>query len=217
MSTRTLRHAAVAALAAAFAARADWQGKLVTTVDPPRPDSGLAAREGEIHAKKGKVRIDASMGAMGKGYVLYDEATKKVDVVLPDRKAYVEPDRPIEGAPQAPFGCERGSIDDCLKAQGFAKAGTDAVDGRSCEVWERDLVAGRAADARQKVCVPRGAKEMVWLKNVVESPRFVRTTVVHDYRQTPQPDSLFEVPAGYAKEDLSDLVQQTGGAGATSR
>jgi hypothetical protein len=198
------------ALLAATAARADWQGKLVTTTDPPQADRGQGSRDGEIHAKKGKVRIDAEMGPMGKGFVLYDFKTKTLDMVAPAEKAYFEAGRSAAGAAETPAACERGSVDECLTSQGFKRSGADDVEGHACEVWERDRAAAQGMDVRQKVCVLPHASDMVWLKNVVQTPQATRVTIVKDYKETPQADSLFEVPEGYARRDMAALTQRMG-------
>jgi hypothetical protein len=210
MTTRALRHSLSAALLLATAARADWQGKLVTTTDPPQPDRSGMGRDGEVHAKKGKMRIDTQIGPVGKGYVLYDFKTKKLNLVVPDQKIYFEQDAPADGAAEAPAGCERGSAEECLASQGFKKDGADQVEGRACETWERDRAVRGGMDVHQKVCVLAGAKDMVWLKNEVQTPRFTRVTIVKDYKQAPQPDSLFEVPKGYARQDMAAMMEKMG-------
>ena len=219
MTTIPLRHPfriALCALGVSLCAQADWQGKLHTTMEPSRP--GMPPEnDGEIHAKKGKVRIDQAMGGIGNGYMIYDFKTRKLDMVVPDKKAYVEIDAPQPGSQhEMPVGCVTGSVQQCLESQDFKKTGTETVEGRACNVWERDRTAG-SGELRQKIWVPTDAKELVFVKQIVQGPQFTRTTVVKDLKSAPQDDALFEVPKGYAKHDMGEWVRQMGGAGRPPR
>ena len=206
MTTTALRHsirAACCALAVCAAVRADWQGTLHTTTEPAKP--GMPPmRDGQVRAKKGRIRFD---GVMGNAYVIHDLRTHKVRMVMPDQKAYMEMDS--TDAQKVPGACGTESVEQCLRSEGFKKIGAETVEGRRCSNWERDD-QGPTGPQHQKVCVPDGAKEPVFFKQVGQESGFTHTVVVKDYKETPQDDRLFEVPEGYAKRDISGMMEQAG-------
>src|SRR5881397_2960661 len=95
------------AILVSFPAFADWEGKVHFTFDPPRPGQGPNA-EGTIHMKQGKVRID-QQGPMGNMAILFDFKTKKLAMLMLDRKKYMEMDRSLASATVPPV-CESGKV-----------------------------------------------------------------------------------------------------------
>src|SRR5438093_10910905 len=123
------------AILVSFPALADWEGKVHFTFDPPRPGQGPEA-DGTIHMKQGKVRIE-QQGPMGKMAILFDFKTRKLSMLMLDRKKYMEMDQSLRAATLPPV-CEAGKVDACLTAEGFKKAGGDTVSGRKAAIWEQD-------------------------------------------------------------------------------
>src|SRR5438477_3774891 len=157
----------VLAILVSFPALADWEGKVHFTFDPPRPGQGPGA-DGTIHMKQGKVRID-QQGPMGKMAILFDLKTKKLDMLMLDRKKYMEMDRSLMAATVPPV-CQSGKPAECLTAEGFKKTSSEMVDGRKATIWEqdRDTPMGKV---HQKLWVPDNARELMFLRQVTQSDR----------------------------------------------
>ena len=71
-----------------FPALADWEGKVHFTFDPPRPGMGPGS-DGTIHMKQGKVRIE-QQAPMGKMAIIFDFKSKKLDMLMLEKKQYME-------------------------------------------------------------------------------------------------------------------------------
>jgi hypothetical protein len=183
------------AILVSFPALADWEGKVHFTFDPPRPGMGPQS-EGTIHMKGGKVRIDQE-APMGKMAIIFDFKSKKLAMLMLDRKQYMEMDRSLSAATVPPV-CESAKATDCLAAEGFRKTGTETLDGRKAFIWEqdRDTPIGKV---HQKLWVVDGAKEMMFLRQVTQSDRGASKTEVTDVKETAQADSLFTVPPDFTK------------------
>jgi hypothetical protein len=183
------------AILLSFPALADWEGKVHFTFDPPRPGMGPQS-EGAIHVKGGKIRID-QQAPMGKMAIIFDFKTKKLAMLLLDRKQYIEMDKSLSAATVPPV-CESGKAAECLSAEGFKKTGSETVDGRKTSIWEqdRDTPMGKI---HQKLWVVDGAKELMFLRQVTQSDRGASKTEVTDVKETAQADSLFAVPPDFTK------------------
>jgi len=86
----------LAILLAAAPAFADWEGRARFTFTPPRPGQGPLA-DGRIHMKRGKIRIEQK-GPMGEMAIVFNLSTKKLDLLLLERKQYMELDQSMSAA-----------------------------------------------------------------------------------------------------------------------
>jgi hypothetical protein len=185
----------LAILLAAAPAFADWEGRARFTFTPPRPGQGPLA-DGRIHMKRGKIRIEQK-GPMGEMAIVFNLSTKKLDLLLLERKQYMELDQSMSAATVPPV-CSGGTPAGCLAAQGFKRTGAEAMEGRKTSIWEqqRDTPMGKI---EQRLWIVDGARELMFLRQVTKSDRGSARTDVLDAEEKPQPDSLFRVPADFTR------------------
>jgi hypothetical protein len=169
-------------LEAAALGQTPWEGKLLFTHEPARKG---AAPDGAIHVKGNKVRIEqATQG--GPLVILFDGA--RLLLLRPDRKTVTE-----LPASQAPYATVPPP-----SLTGLRKVGEGTVLGKACGIWEgsSETPFGKV---RQRVWVANDAKEYVYLRALTRTARGASLFDVVEPRKIAQPDSLFEVPKGYAK------------------
>jgi hypothetical protein len=145
----------------------------------------------------GKVRVDQK-GPMGSIATLFDFKSKKLDMLLLDRKQYMEMDRSMSAA-AAPPVCADGKVADCLGALGFQRTGAEAVDGRKTSTWEHEDRETPMGKIHRKLWVVDGARELMFVRQVTKSDRGSSRTDVTEVKETTQPDSLFAVPSDFTK------------------
>jgi hypothetical protein len=163
-------------------AQTPWEGKLLFTHEPARQG---ATPDGAIHVKGRKVRIEqATQG--GPLVILFDGA--RLLLLRPDRKTFTE--LPASQAPYATV--PPPSLD------GLHKVGEGTAAGKACGIWEArsETPFGKV---QQRVWVANDAKEYVYLRALTRTARGASLFEVVEPRKAAQPDSLFEVPKGYAK------------------
>jgi hypothetical protein len=185
----------LAILLAAAPAFADWEGRARFTFTPPRPGQGPLG-DGRIHMKRGKIRIEQK-GPMGEMAIVFDFSTKKLDLLLLEKKQYMELDQSMSAATVPPV-CAEGAPAACLAAQGFKRTGAETMEGRKTSIWEqeRDTPMGKI---EQRLWIVDGARELMFLRQVTKSDRGSARTDVLDAKEKPQPDALFRVPADFTK------------------
>ena len=167
-----------------LSARADWEGKLRFTHDPPRKGGGS---DGAIHVKKGKVRIEEPT-PLGPTVLLSDG--KSLRLLLPEKKQVLELDAALGAAATVPP----------LSLKGMKEVGQEVLEGRPCTIWE-DVRETKMGRIRQRLWVPEpGGKELMFLREVTQTDRGATMADVSELRVRPQPDALFQVPAGYSKK-----------------
>lgn len=200
--------ALAAVLALAPAARADWEGIAKTRIDPPMP-MAEGAQEGKIFGKGGKLRIEMN-GRMGKGAVIIDSTSKKMTMIMEEKKAFMvmDTDGPMgRGGPgmQLAVSCAGEDPKACLEASGFKKGGSDKVNGQKATRWSRVQETPRGP-AQQELWTADGFKEFAVLRQVTKLAERTVTLEVEGLKKAPQPDALFEVPAGY--QDMSEMMKK---------
>jgi hypothetical protein len=201
--------AAAVVSALAPAARADWEGIAKTKIEPP-PPMAEGAQEGKIYGKGGKLRIEMN-GRMGKGAVIIDAKNKKMTMVMEDKKAFMvmDTDGPLAGrggpGMQLAVSCAGEDPKECLEASGFKKGGSDKVNGQKATRWSRVQETPRGP-AQQELWTADGFKEFAVLKQVTKLAERTVTLEVEGLKKSPQPDALFEAPAGY--QDMSEMMKK---------
>jgi hypothetical protein len=166
-----------------LAARADWEGKVRFTHDPPRKAGGS---EGAIHAAKGRVRVEEPT-PLGRTVLLFDG--RRLRVLFPERKQFSELDAKLAPAATVPP----------LSLKGMQKVGAEVLEGRATTIWE-SRQRTQMGEVRQRLWVPDDAKELIFLRFVTQTDRGATRADVGDLRVRPQPAALFRVPAGYEKK-----------------
>jgi len=107
---------------------------------------------------------------------------------VPDQKQFLE--LPKDQAPLATVPP--------LSLEGMTAAGTEVIDGHACTIYERTAET-KAGRIHQRLWVPDENKKdfFYFLRQVTQTDRGATKADLTGIRQTPQPDSLFKVPAGY--------------------
>lgn len=140
-----------------------------------------------------KIRMDMN-SPRGQMYNIINSETQTADMVMPEQKMYME----MKGMGRGPGGSVMKDLrsydpnDPCKSISGHAckKAGTDTVDGRTCDKWEiTDTKSGETST----VCVDQ--KLHFPIKTTTGDSSIEFTNV----KEGAQDASLFEVPAGYQK------------------
>ena len=172
--------------AAPFATTQGFSGD-VTGVQDGRPTSGKIYFMGEKFRMEQKLENELIIFIM-------DRNKKTVWLLNPADKTYVELDLNTPGVTDSmPFPDETGKPCASLQATSCTRMGQETVNGRQCERWE--LTSTSDGDT---------IKTTVWLDPTLRAPIRWQTDAGERYDFTKiqvgaQPDSLFQVPAGYKK------------------
>lgn len=148
------------------------------------------------------IRIEMAT-PMGKSVVIIDAVSGRSYLVQPEARSYFEAAPGKAGLGDTSFSkCAGSGADACLAQQGFRKTGSASVNGADCDLWERAAGAGDG----------RGAMK-VWRPKKGGQPGFARVAFDHSAGHSTQIDvvsvkegtlatSLFQVPAGFQKQEL---------------
>ena len=199
MTRRPMIAVAFACLIAVPAAAQQFSADLVATGHEDTP--------GKIYVSNGKVRMERSVG--GPGTMLVDSGANTAFVLMPQQKMYLDVSsrggltqvfRPVD--PNNP----------CPQWKEIAKqAHKDEADW-SCKRIGGETVNGRSA-VKYQASSSQGQTAYVWvdtgLKFIVKTEDAKgQGTELRHIEEGPQPASLFEIPAGYQKMDMSQMMQQ---------
>lgn len=147
----------------------------------------------KVYIKDKKVRMDSQAGPMGPGYNIIRQDIKMMWMVSPAQKSYFE--MPLQGLAdmsQQPQGDEKMPGEVSRK-----ELGKEVVDGHPSIKYEITYTMGGQSHSVHQ-----------WIAQDLKLP--VRTAAVDgswsvEYKNInkgPQPDSLFEVPAGFQKASM---------------
>ncbi|HWF06634.1 MAG TPA: DUF4412 domain-containing protein [Candidatus Angelobacter sp.] len=161
---------------------------------------------GKIYLAMPKMRMDMSsaneaksspMG--GKISMIIDQTTKTADMLMLDQHMYMEfpvdKGNPMtQSLPKVQDFLNSGG-DPCTGHEGATckKVGTESIDGRSCDKWEMTEKGGKV--------------ETFWMDQKLHFPiKLISgdvTAVYTNIKEGPQDASLFNIPAGFKKLDMS--------------
>lgn len=160
---------------------------------------GKAMAKGKLYASGYKFRVDMNemsgqRGPMGgTGSVIVDSKANTHIILMPQMQMYMESHSNDNNPAFSQVPKIEATGDPCAGRQGHTckRLGSDNLNGRSCTKWE--------------VTDNNGKKGNVWMDDKLHLPIKMqdadRTWVVTNIKEGTQPDSLFEVPAGYRKLD----------------
>jgi hypothetical protein len=180
-------------------AQTEFSAEIVDLQKPGTPTTG------KIYFAKGKMRIESQgSGPRAGGVVIINFATQMSTVLMTQRNMYME--KPIQGQSQSQFfqaGDVQNACGDWQKIEhaetgSCHKVGNDTVNGRATIEYEGTRSNGEVnrfwLDPKLRFPVKwEGKNSGGELRNIQEGS---------------QPDSLFEVPAGYTKLDIGAMMQQ---------
>ncbi|MGE5111397.1 MAG: DUF4412 domain-containing protein [Acidobacteriaceae bacterium] len=150
--------------------------------------------------KKMRTDMETPGGAMRN---ITDVEKKQVVMVMPERKMYMVVDlshpSPMARGQRTPEIQQFDPANPCSNRPGMTckKVGSETVNGRDCDKWEfsknGQVTETEWIDKKLHIAVKSQHEDgSTWeLKNIKEGP---------------QPDSLFEIPAGYQKLDMGGMM-----------
>jgi Domain of unknown function (DUF4412) len=166
-----------------------------------RPEASVQEITGKVYAGNGHVRMNMESGGHSTALIT-DFASKTTDVLLIDQKMY------IEHKVDALRGHSPDMVSDSMKPYDPAnpcanepdvtckKIGVEQVSGRTCDHWEVTDKKGRVTN--------------LWIDEQLHLPIKAVTndaTMLLSNIKEGEPDaSLFTIPAGYHKLDLSSIT-----------
>lgn len=151
---------------------------------------------GRLYFAGQKVRME--MNAQGHDSIMISDRSLKIAyLVMPQQKMYMEmsTDRPQHGpnwqAYDAASPCKTLSDTTC------EKIGTEVVDGRMCNKWKFN-----SSSSSHTVWIDQ--KNGIPIRSLMSDGTTMELTNI---KEGPQSASLFEVPAGYQKMDMGNMMR----------
>src|SRR5262249_16087763 len=157
---------------------------------------------------KDKIRVEGlGHGQGGSGFVIMDIASQTATIVMPERHMYME-------MPQTPEAKDSLSY---FRANDVDKACADLLklkpnQGARFHNLGRETLNGRSTVKHQGTD-SEGKSHTVWLDSKLRFPIKWEGTDEHggelqNIKEGSQPASLFEIPSGFQKMDMSGLMQR---------
>jgi hypothetical protein len=197
-----------------LAVQAGWEGEL--------RNSGKGAPK-EVQGRKVEIqghrmRMETEMAGMGRSVFIVDWKTGKAQTVLDSNRMVLEMD--LRAAAQTaglsvPW-CEpgRGAVEQCLKAQGFSKVGSEAANGHPCEIYEQ-----KSSEGMTRIWRPMGLDGLPALRTVrlnASGKEEFRSDILNVAKKEFEA-KRFEVPANYIKQDMTAMMGAMMKAGAAKK
>lgn len=197
--TRLFLCFSVCLLLALSAGAQEFSGEIVNTHD------GKEAGPAKIFVSNSKVRIEPQDARQGHGAVIMDFSTQVMDVLIPQQHMYLE-SQGGQGPGRQMFNFFRsGDVNNACsewaklpnRSNGTCRRiGTDTVNGRDAVKYE-----GTSQD---------GKTGYFWLDSKLRFPikwqEADSSGEVRNIQEGRQPEGLFEIPAGYQKMDMSNMM-----------
>jgi hypothetical protein len=167
---------------------------------------GREASPGKIYVADGKVRME-NVG--GPGVMLADARANSAYVLMPQQKMYL--DMKMTGRMTQVF-MPVNPNNPCPQWQEMAKEAHKDASQWSCKRVGNETVNGRST-VKYQAASPQGEVHYAWLDTKLN---FLMKTQDPDgkgmelknIKEGAQPASLFEIPAGYQKMDMQQMMQQ---------
>ncbi|HEX6879704.1 MAG TPA: DUF4412 domain-containing protein [Terriglobales bacterium] len=154
-----------------------------------------------------RTRTDMTMPDGGSMSTITNVPEKKVFIVMHQRRMYMEHDvnqaAMMGRGPRTPEIKEYDPNNPCSNMEGTTckKVGAETVNGRNCEKWE----FSKNGQLEETKWIDR--KLRVPIKTVREDGT---TYEFQNLKEEAQPDSVFEIPAGYQKMDMGNMMRGMG-------
>ncbi len=186
-------------LTAALFAQEDFSAEVVNT--PERASSGPA----KIYASKDKMRIEAHEQAGHAGTLIINFATQTTDILMPERKMYIESATGQGPGAQRSFKFFRAA-DAENACDEWRKMATKP--GGTCHKVGNEIVNGRST-VKYEGTSAEGDVTYVWIDPKLRFPVKWQGKdnggELHNIQEGAQPASLFVVPADYQKFDMGAM------------
>jgi len=194
----------------ASAAFAGWEGE-IRTVGKNIPASGQVSR---LEIEGSRMRMETDLPGMGKSQFVIDWKTGKAASIIHANRMVLEMDMKALGPTagiHAPYCNPTEGDETCFNRLGFFKKGAETVNGYPCDIYEQKS--------------PEGVLTRVWRPKGVSGLNGVRTQIIaKDGVETLRSDyvnlkkksfdpKIFEIPQGYIKQDMTQMMKSFMGAG----
>ncbi len=157
---------------------------------------------GKMYVNPGFIRVELNGGLMGASIMITDLATKTTDTIMPEQHIYMEfnadqADRRLGVSSAIKNFTDPGKPCSSELGETCKNLGVEEVNGRSCDHWE-------TTDKRGHIINTWIDRELqVAVKSVTDGYSWQLTNI----KKGTQDASLFQVPAGYQKMDLGQMMQ----------
>lgn len=151
---------------------------------------------GKVYVKGLKQRIEQTT-PMGKTIRIVRPDKGVAWMLNPTTKSYME----VTG----PKTSKMPSIVEALKAQtGAKKVGSEKANGYMCDKYKmsQTMKGPNGSSTKIEATIWLNAKFPLPVKSVATTPMGQQTSELKNIKEKPQPDSLFELPAGYKKQAM---------------
>ena len=158
---------------------------------------------GKMYFGSGHMRMEMQGGPRGGGILITDFKTQTTDILMPEQHMYMESKAGAMAGPAASMMPNvkplRDPSNPCAGEEGMTckNLGVEQVNGRTCDHWQITNKNGKVVNAwiDQKIHFP--------IKTVSEDSTLTLTNIKEG-----EPDaSLFQIPAGYTKMDMGNMMQ----------
>ncbi|HEY1799716.1 MAG TPA: hypothetical protein VGG46_02180 [Terriglobales bacterium] len=181
----------------------EFSADIVTT------DKRQAGQNTKIYVSKNKMRMEGMGQKNEMGAVLVNYDTQMMDIIMPSRHMYMESN--IGQGPGQRHNMFRffQAIDVENACPDWQKM-TDHPGG-SCQRIGDDTANGRPA-VKYAVTSAEGKNSTVWIDKSLKFPikwqEQDSSGELQNIHEGPQPGALFEIPAGYQKFDMGNMMRQ---------
>jgi hypothetical protein len=183
-------------------AQQDFSADMVNTSDK------TAAGTGKIYASKDKMRFEGSQQNGHGGTVIMNFSTQTMDILMPERKMYIE--NPMGQGPGAQHTLNLFRVGDaenaCDEWQKWRKMAGKS--GGSCQKAGSDIVNGRST-VKYEGTSAEGDASTVWIDPKLRFPIKWQGKnsggEMRNIQEGAQPASLFAVPSDYQKFDMGGM------------
>jgi len=161
---------------------------------------------GKLYVSQQAMRMDMSGEGSRAAIVITTFATKTTDILMPQQHMYIEHkagENPMHRGPNTSDLHPYDPKNPCASEPDTTckNLGTETVNGRSADHWQVTHKDGNVSD--------------VWIDNSLHFPIKTvsggTTWQLTNIKEGPQDPSLFQVPAGYQKMDMSGMGAMPGG------
>ena len=158
---------------------------------------------GKMYFGTGHLRMDVQGGLRGGVIMITDFKTQTSDILMPEQHIYLEQKAGATAGPAAGMvpnvKTYRDPSNPCAGEQGMTckNLGVEEVNGRTCDHWQITDKNGKVSN--------------VWIDQKIHFPIKVvsedSSMTLSNIKEGEPAASLFQIPAGYTKMDLGNMMQ----------
>ena len=180
----------------------EFSADIVTT------DKKETGQSTKIYVSRNKMRFESQGQKHQAGTVLLDSDTQMMDIIMPQQHMYME-----SHMGQGPRQQHMFKFFQAVDVENACPDWQKMTDhpGGSCQKIGDDTANGRSA-VKYAVTSAEGKNGTVWLDKSLKFPikwqEQDSSGELQNIHEGPQPAALFEIPAGYQKFDMGNMMKQ---------